>query len=267
MEDNVLIRRVAVESVSEKYQVDSGYDVIGKECLKNNIKVKQITMPEIRRIGQQAFFSCTTLKNAEFPKVVTVGKEAFANCSNLRRISFPKSLRSLEKGAFYKCKRANSVSFSEDSACREIPDRTFAECRQMKILVLPDALEEIGAEAFYKCEELTRVRLPDTLRKIGKRGFYQCGLEELHLPEHLEYIGESAFLKCKKLEYVRVPESVRMIGKWAFHGCGRLKKLEIHHDPEEVGEWITNKNCTIVCPKGSKMEAYAKSYELNVEYL
>ena len=57
MEDNVLIRRVAVESVSEKYQVDSGYDVIGKECLKNNIKVKQITMPEIRRIGQQAFFS------------------------------------------------------------------------------------------------------------------------------------------------------------------------------------------------------------------
>ena len=127
--------------------------------------------------------------------------------------------------------------------------------------------ERFGAEAFYKCEELTRVRLPDTLRKIGKRGFYQCGLEELHLPEHLEYIGESAFLKCKKLEYVRVPESVRMIGKWAFHGCGRLKKLEIHHDPEEVGEWITNKNCTIVCPKGSKMEAYAKSYEVNVEYL
>lgn len=42
MEYNVLVRRVAVESVSEKYQVDSGYDAIGKECLKNNIKVKQI---------------------------------------------------------------------------------------------------------------------------------------------------------------------------------------------------------------------------------
>lgn len=196
-----------------------------------------------------------------------MGKEAFANCSNLRRISFPKSLQSLDKGAFYKCKRADSVSFSEESVCKEIPDRTFAECKQMKSLVLPEALEEIGAEAFYKCEELTQVILPDTLRKIGKRGFYQCSLEELHLPEHLEYIGESAFLKCKKLEYVRVPESVRTIGKWAFHGCGCLKKLEIHHDPEEVGEWITNKNCTIVCPKGSKMEAYARSYEVNVEYL
>ena len=76
MEYNVLVRRVAVESVSEKYQVDSGYDAIGKECLKNNIKVKQIMMPEIRKIGQQAFFSCTALKNAEsaknlFSKIVT----------------------------------------------------------------------------------------------------------------------------------------------------------------------------------------------------
>lgn len=77
MEDNVLIRRVAVESVSEKYQVDSGYDVIGKECLKNNIKVKQITMPEIRRIGQQAFFSCTTLKNARISQGSNCGKGGF----------------------------------------------------------------------------------------------------------------------------------------------------------------------------------------------
>lgn len=191
MEDNVLIRRVAVESVSEKYQVDSGYDVIGKECLKNNIKVKQITMPEIRRIGQQAFFSCTTLKNAEFPKVVTVGKEAFANCSNLRRISFPKSLRSLEKGAFYKCKRANSVSFSEDSACREIPDRTFAECRQMKILVLPDALEYIGESAFLKCKKLEYVRVPESVRMIGKWAFHGCGrLKKLEIHHDPEEVGE-----------------------------------------------------------------------------
>lgn len=77
MEDNVLIRRVAVESVSEKYQVDSGYDVIGKECLKNNIKVKQITMPEIRRIGQQAFFSCTALKNARISQGSNCGKGGF----------------------------------------------------------------------------------------------------------------------------------------------------------------------------------------------
>lgn len=156
MEDNVLIRRVAVESVSEKYQVDSGYDVIGKECLKNNIKVKQITMPEIRRIGQQAFFSCTALKNAEFPKVVTVGREAFANCSNLRRISFPKSLRSLDKGAFYKCKRANSVSFSEDSACREIPGPDV--CRMQT----DEDSGVAGCAGRDRCRSFLQVRRADT---------------------------------------------------------------------------------------------------------
>lgn len=31
MEDNVLIRRVAVESVSEKYQVDSGWQRMSEE--------------------------------------------------------------------------------------------------------------------------------------------------------------------------------------------------------------------------------------------
>ena len=74
-------------------------------------------------------------------------------------------------------------------------------------------------------------------------------------------------MKCKKLEYVCIPSSVTTIEKWAFHGCDRLKILEIHHDPEYVGDWITNKNCTIRCYKGSSMEAYARKHEIQVEYL
>lgn len=77
MEDNVLIRRVAVESVSEKYQVDSGYDVIGKECLKNNIKVKQITMPEIRRIGQQGIFQLYNIEKCRISQGSNCGKGGF----------------------------------------------------------------------------------------------------------------------------------------------------------------------------------------------
>lgn len=87
------------------------------------------------------------------------------------------------------------------------------------------------------------------------------------LPEGLEYIGDSAFLKCKKLEYVRIPSSVTTIEKWAFHGCNALKILEIHHDPEKVGEWITNKNCVIRCYQGSFMDTYAQKYEIKIEYL
>ena len=123
----------------------------------------------------------------------------------------------------------------------------------------------IREEAFYKCESLKELKLPKNLKRIGSRAFYQCGLQKLDLPEGLTEIGDSAFLKCKQLEYVKIPESVQKIGKWAFHGCGKLKVLEIHHDPSEVGEWVTNKNCVIRCRKDSRMEQYAKEYGMGVE--
>lgn len=56
----------------------------------------------------------------------------------------------------------------------------------------------------------------------------------------------------QKLTYIKIPEKVKRIGKWAFHGCDLLECLEIHHDPEEIGEWITNKNCMIKCKKTVK---------------
>ena len=80
-------------------------------------------------------------------------------------------------------------------------------------------------------------------------------------------IGEGAFRKCRNLEYVYVPDTVRKIGKWVFHGCENLKVRESNHDPDEVGEWITNKLCTIRCPKGSRMEEDARNYGVKVEYL
>lgn len=148
-----------------------------------------------------------------------------------------------------------------------MPRQVFAECRSLKTVLLPKEIESIQEEAFYKCDSLEALVLPETLKRIENKGFYQCGFKEVALPERLEYIGDSAFLKCKNLEYVYIPAGVKVIKKWAFHGCNALKVLEIRHDPEEVGEWITNKNCVIRCYKGSFMENYAQEYGMQVEYL
>ena len=65
---------------------------------------------------------------------------------------------------------------------------------------------------------------------------------------------------------VYVPESVREIGRWAFHGCSRLERIEILHDPDEIGPWIINRSCTIVCQKGSKVDEYAQEFGFTTEY-
>ena len=73
-------------------------------------------------------------------------------------------------------------------------------------------------------------------------------------------------MRRKQCEAVFIRRWVQKIGKWAFHGCNNLKVLEILHDPQDVGEWLTNKNCVIRCRRGSKMETYAAQYGIQVEY-
>ena len=43
--------------------------------------------------------------------------------------------------------------------------------------------------------------------------------------------------------------------------------MEIHHDPEHIGSKIVNKNCTIRCKKGSKVDLYCEEQGLKREYI
>ena len=109
--------------------------------------------------------------------------------------------------------------------------------------------------------------MPDSITEIGEEAFYFCGMEEIELPANLKNICDSAFFRCKNLRTVYIPSSVRTIGRWAFHGCSRLERIEIFHDPDEIGPWIINKSCTIVCQKGSRIDAYAQEYGFQTEYV
>ena len=260
-------RKKALAGVSERYILDADYNVLGAGALKNNIKVKEAVLPNIKVMEKEAFCSCSALRWIEFPHVTEIREGAFANCSNLKAAVFPDSLKKLGGGAFYKCKRMRTADFTGNESVKVMTEMVFAECRQLENLILPANLKEIQNGAFFKCEGLKEIQLPDGLLKIGEKAFYQCGLQTLHLPETLEQIGDCAFMKCKSLEYVRIPASVRRIGKWAFHGCSKLKLVEFVRDPEEIGEWVTNKDCTLRCQRGSRMEAYAKEYGMRTEAL
>ena len=125
----------------------------------------------------------------------------------------------------------------------------------------------IEKRAFYRCKELKNIVLPDSITEIGEEAFYFCGMEEIELPANLKNICDSAFFRCKNLRTVYIPSSVRTIGRWAFHGCSRLERIEIFHDPDEIGPWIINKSCTIVCQKGSRIDEYAQEYGFQTEYV
>lgn len=239
----ILKRKEALDMAEKEFKPDLKYNMLESMALKNCIRIRRADLRAMYIIGEQAFQNCTSVREVYFQRLLRVQKEAFHGCVNLKEVVFPHSLRELGRRSFSECKRLRRVEFQEPSKCQEIPDR-----------------------AFYKCESLEEIILSSRLKRIGREAFYQAAIEEIALPEELESIGESAFLKCKMLREVKIPASVEEIGKWAFHGCNRLEILEIHHTPRFLGDWITNKACVIRCPKGSKMEAYARNYGMKVEY-
>lgn len=239
--------------------------VIPNSMMKNGFGLKSAELYEAEMIGASAFSGCTRLRSVRFGKLRRLGTDAFAGCSYLREAVFPDSLEAVGPRAFQDNKRMRRVVFPRGCRVKQLSSECFSGCEALEEAFLPGGVEEIGRRAFYKCNKLKEIELPYRLKRIGKEGFYQCGLRELELPEGLLEIGEGAFRKCRELEYVYLPDSLKKIGRWAFHGCSRLSVLEINHDPEIIGEWITNKNCTIRCPRGSRMEAYAESYGVRVE--
>ncbi|OUO80604.1 hypothetical protein B5F53_02480 [Blautia sp. An249] len=250
------------------FQFPEVYSSIGRNALKNNIRIRSVDLNRIRHIEPFAFAGCTTLRQVNLRNCIRLGKGAFSNCVNLKSIQIPESLIVMEPMVFLNCKRLSEVTFCGTVyAVDKLEKESFLGCSSLKRIKIPRKIEVIGERAFYRCMELEEVLLPVSLKEIKREAFYQTGLKELELPEGLKKIGDSAFLKCKQLEYVRIPDTVEVIEKWAFHGCPRLKMLEIHQDLKQIGPWITNKSCTIRCKKGTKTEQYCKEYDIRCEYI
>lgn len=244
------------------------FDEVSDQALRNKIRLKTADLsPNVKKIGKRSFFGCTSLHKVNFGNLEVVQEEAFCGCSKLKEIYFPASTKAIKDGAFKECKRLETVTFEPSRVNFIIPRESFYQCQKLTKLILPSKLNRIEDRAFYKCQSLSKLHFPVTLESIGREAFYQTGFTMLKLPRNLKVLDDSAFFKCNQLEYVILPESLKKIGKWVFHGCNRLKILEIHHDPDEIGDWIINKSAMIRCKKGSMLDEYCEKFGFTREYL
>lgn len=250
-------------------KVPEGYLYIDCGCFFQNGKVHEVNLPlQCVIIGKQAFEGCQFQKEVRFPEgLKMIGERAFAENHRIRRVHIPKSVVRIGKGCYGECNHLISADFDAESPIKVIPESLFDSCVRLEIVQLPPQTEIIRQRAFYRCKELKKLEFPETLREVEREAFYFCSLEELHLPDTMERIGDSAFFRCKMLREVKIPKSVKYIGRWAFHGCSRLEVVEILHEPDYIGEWITNKSCRIRCRAGGKVDQYCEEFGLMREYV
>lgn len=164
-------------TVEVTYRGDDSYnsysnEYTGEVLIPENIAYNGNTYSVIR-IGEGAFYGCSSLMNINIPNSVTnVGKNAFQACSNLTSITIPNSVTSIGEGAFSSCTCLTSITLP--NSVINIDSYTFAYCSSLTTVNIPSSVTNIGEAAFSNCSGLTSITIPNSVTSIGNHAFFGC---------------------------------------------------------------------------------------------
>ena len=210
-----------------------GYKVskVGDWAFSKNLNLKNITLPNsITCIGWAAFHHCTKLEHINIPNSITyIGNGAFEHCAKLEHITIPNSVTYIGDCAFYGCTSLDNIVIpggAELSA--QTTGSTFAECTNLKSVVIENGVTTIVQAVFENCVNLENVTIPNTVTEI-----YPL-----------------AFIGCTKLKSITIPKSVKTIVKSAGKTMGYYR--------DNDNNYIKIADFTIKGYKGTAAETYAK---------
>ncbi|MBQ3330113.1 MAG: leucine-rich repeat protein [Ruminococcus sp.] len=137
---------------------------IAERFLVANTDVKTVVLPDsIRRIGDGAFNSCSSLQSINLPASLNdLGDFVFTYCNALTDISSNGDF-TVSDGAIYR-------------------DGVLLYAPAVSVLNIPDGVTEIAPYALYYNENVTSAKIPETVEKIGEGAFAYCSnLESLRI--------------------------------------------------------------------------------------
>ena len=213
---------------------------------------------DVTRIGDRAFFNCTSLTSIIIPNSVTsIGKYALELCTGMTSINIPSSVTSIGWAAFDYCTSLTSIAIPENvtfidgfafSNCSSltsinIPDNvtsiekyTFNSCPSLTSIAIPSNVTSIGESAFSGCSGLTSISLPNGLLSLEAHSFSDCtGLTSITIPSSLLSLESHSFSNCTGLTSITIPSSVTSIGDYAFSGCSGLTSISLPNSLLSLG--------------------------------
>ncbi len=201
-----------------------------------------ITLPStVSYIGDYAFSTCDFLEEVVIPEncyfdyfgegvfdasayeAVVFSQECtifgqnvlFAYTGNADKYVIPEEIDIIVPKAFF-MSGVKSVVINENIT--EIPYMTFALCRNLTSINIPDNVEIIGEAAFKDCTSLKTVTLGEGVTTLGVDCFANTSIKSLHLGQAV-YSVFGAFRNCKTLEKITVDPgntSLRTDGKAVY---------------------------------------------------
>ena len=240
----------------------------------------QVTIPNqidglpVTRIGEYAFYGCTSLESITIPNSVTrIDEYAFMDCTSLESITIPDSVMSIGEYAFHGCTSLESIIIPD--SVTSIGGGAFFGCTSLESITIPNSVTSIGERTFHECTSLESITIPNSVTSIGERIFEFCtNLESITISDSVTSLGLYTFWDCTNLKSITIPDSVTSIGERTFHECTSLESITIlNPDCKLYGDDETICNSTDVDDdgfaiyigeirgySGSTAEEYAKKY-------
>jgi hypothetical protein len=175
------LTRYTALDLSECQGTIIGKDNSGKYTTRTNGPnlVSVILPPGLTRIGQGAFYSCTSLGPVDLPSGITViGYGAFQGCESLTSITWPAALTSVGGRAFEASGLSGTLVFPAN--CTNFGEFPFNNTGITAAdLSAVTNLTTIGTRAFVDCKQLREVILPSTGKNLKIDSFAFSGCESL----------------------------------------------------------------------------------------
>lgn len=201
-----------------------------------NEKLVSVEIPvTVKKVGANAFKSCSSLQKVDLPSVETLGASVFERCGKLTTVTLSPDLQVIPDYAFQYCGSLADVPLP--SSLVSIGVSAFRECDGLSAVVMPNTVTTLNKNAYESCNTLTTVTLSSGLQAIPDNAFRDCGsLVDVPLPPSLVSIGTGTFEQCRSLTSVNMPNTVTTLNNSAYYVCTNLKEVKLSENLKNIGD-------------------------------
>ncbi len=214
---------------------------IASQAFSGCNKIKEIILPDsLEKMGMNVFEGCSGLETVYAPAGVVRWDRDFDQCKNLKN----RFIRD-PQGIIYNRDTRKIARVWKQIECANILNgmvaiepETFANCRKLTTVVIPETVTSVYGSAFVGCKNLTTIIVSDKSTALYTDEYgvlYEKKrvnnilvrvptnlADTYYIPEGVTHIAVGAFESCLQLKAVVIPESVWAIQHGAFMDCPDL---------------------------------------------
>jgi hypothetical protein len=120
--------------------------------------------PNVTKIEQQTFDSCTSLESINLNNVTEIDAYAFWHCQALNNVIIPSGVSEIPENCFRECKSLDTITIPDSVVKFKFYSFRYTG---FSSFILPEKITEIGAESFMDCKNLTEFTFNNNIQTVG----------------------------------------------------------------------------------------------------